>query len=188
MEKLNTIAKELKKGKVIICPTDTVYGLIADANNKKAVERILKIKKRPKNKALPIFVRDLKMAKELAEIDKNQEKFLKSVWPGKITVVLKRKAKSEKRKIYGVEKETIALRVPSYKLVLDLLKKTNKPLTGTSANISNQAASGDIKEVLKQFEDQKLRPDLIIDAGNLPKSKPSIVIDLTEEPPKILRT
>ncbi len=187
MERINAIAKELKKGKVVICPTDTVYGLLADATDKKAVEKVFKIKKRPKNKALPIFVRNLKMAKELAKIDKNQEKFLKSVWPGKVTVVLKRKAKSEKRKIYGVEKETIALRVPNYKLVLDLLKKTNKPLTGTSANISNQAASGDIKEVLKQFEGQKLQFDLIIDAGNLPKSKASIVIDLIASPPKILR-
>jgi len=187
MEKINTIAKELKKGKVIICPTDTVYGLLAEAINKKAVEKIFEIKKRPKNKALPIFVRDLKMAKELAKIDKNQEKFLKSVWPGKVTVVLKRKEKGEKQKIYGVDKKTIALRTPNYKLILDLLKKTNKPLIGTSANISNQAASGNIKEVLKQFAGQKLQFDLIIDAGNLPKSKASIVIDLIASPPKILR-
>lgn len=187
METISKIIKELKRGKAIICPTDTVYGLLADATNKKAVERIFKIKKRPKNKALPIFVKDLKMAEELAEIDKEQEKFLKKVWPGKVTAVLRQKAKNAKLKIYGVDKKTIALRIPNYKLVLGLLKKINRPLTGTSANVSSETASGDIKEVLKQFKSQKLQPDLIIDAGNLPKSKPSTVIDLTASPPKILR-
>ena len=179
--------ESIREGETIIYPTDTVYGLLADAANKGAVERIFKIKKRPKNKALPIFVKDLKMAKELVEIDKEQEKFLEKVWPGKVTVVLRQKTKNAKLKIYGVDKKTIALRIPNYKLVLGLLKKINRPLTGTSANVSSETASGDIKKVLKQFKSQELQPDLIIDAGNLPKSKPSTVIDLTVSPTKILR-
>lgn len=194
MKKISKIVKELKRGKVIVCPTDTVYGLIADATNKKAVERVFKIKKRPKNKALPIFVKDIKMAKDLAEINEKQEKFLKKAWPGKVTVILKlktqkSKAKStiKKLKVYGIEKKTIALRIPKYKLVLDLLKKINKPLTGTSANISGEPASTNIKEILKQFKRKKYQPDLVIDTGNLPKSKSSTIIDLTTFPPKILR-
>ena len=187
METINHIVKELKKGKVVICPTDTVYGLIADATNKKTVEKIFRIKKRSKNKALPIFVKDLKAAKKLAQIDKSQEKFLKKAWPGKVTAVLKRKTKKAKPRIYGNDKKTIALRVPNYKLVLDLLKKINRPLTGTSANVSGKPIFNDIKDVLKQFKNKKPKPDLIIDAGNLPKSKPSLVIDLTKKPPKILR-
>ena len=187
MRKINQIVKELKKGKVIVCPTDTVYGLIADATNKKAVEKVFKIKKRPKNKPLPIFVKDIKMAKKLAKINEEQEKFLKKVWPGKVTVVLKAKSSIKKLKIFGVDKRTIALRVPNHKLILNLLRKMNKPLTGTSANISGQPASTKIKEILKQFKNQKPQPDLIIDAGNLPKSKPSIIVDLTTLPIKILR-
>ena len=62
----------------------------------------------------------------------------------------------------------------------------NSPLTGTSANISGKPSSTKINEVTSQFKSQKYQPDLIIDAGNLPKSKPSIIIDLTEFPPKIL--
>ncbi len=185
-EKINfqKIVKAIRRGKVIVFPTDTVYGLIADATNKKAVERIFRIKKRPKSKPLPIFVKDLKQAKKLAKINKKQERFLKSVWPGKVTVVFKRKRGV---KLYGVDKKTIALRVPDYKLVNVLLKKLNKPLTGTSANISGKPASGNIKDVLNQLRNKKLKPDLIIDAGNLPKSKPSKVIDLTVFPLKILR-
>ena len=180
MEIINKIAKEIKKGKVIVCPTDTVYGLIADATNKWAVDKVFKIKKRPKNKPIPVFVKDLKQAKKLAKIDKKQEKFLKQVWPGKTTVVLNR----TKVKIYGADRKTIALRIPNYKLILDLLKRINFPLTGTSANISNKPPTTKIDEVLKQL---KHNPDLIIDAGNLKKSKPSRIIDLTYSKPKVLR-
>lgn len=177
------ITKVIREGGVVICPTDTVYGLICDATNKKAVEKIFKIKKRPKTKPLPIFVKDIKMAKEFAEIDKNQEEFLKSVWPGAVTVILKRR---KGVKLYGVAKNTIAIRIPKYKLLLGLAKQCNCPLTGTSANISGQPASGNIKEVLRQFQNKKYQPDLVIDAGILP-GKPSKVIDLTVFPYKILR-
>lgn len=183
----------LKRGKVVICPTDTVYGLICDANNKKAVARLFKIKKRPKNKPILVFVKDIKMAKELAYISKNQGKFLKKVWPGKVTVVLKRKVQSAKLKIYGVNKKTVALRIPNHKVISYLLSVIGLPLTGTSANISGKPASTKIKEVLKQFPFRhgsgqgEYQPDLVIDAGNLPRSKPSKVIDLTVFPYKTLR-
>ncbi len=175
--------KVLKSGGIILCPTDTVYGLIADATNKKAVERIFKMKKRSKNKPLAFFVSDLKMAKQLAFINKDQEKILKSIWPGKTTVVLKRK----KYELYGAKKTTIALRILKYKLIIDLIKKIKKPLAQTSANISGRMDSVKIKEVIKQFEDQKLKPDLIINKSNLNSSKPSTIIDLTGKKLKILR-
>ena len=178
------IVQELGKGKVIVCPTDTVYGLIAAATNKKAVDKIFKIKKRLRTKPLPIFVENLNAARRLAVISESHEKFLQKVWPGKTTVVLKRKAKA---KLYGVDDETIALRMPKYKLINDLLKKTKLPLTGTSANISGKPATTEIEEVCRQFRNRKSRPDLIIDAGDLKPAKPSTIIDLTGLEPKILR-
>ena len=173
----------LEKGGVVIFPTDTVYGLLADATNKEAVDKIFKIKKRTIQKPVPIFIKDMKMAKKFAKIDKEQEKLLKSVWPGMVTVVLKRK----KRKLYGVALDTIALRVPGYEAVNFLLEKLNLPLAETSANISGKLTSGDIKEILKQFKDKKYQPDLVINAGTLPKRKPSTVLDLTVWPPGVLR-
>ncbi|MBI2450142.1 MAG: threonylcarbamoyl-AMP synthase [Candidatus Nealsonbacteria bacterium] len=169
---LKKVIKAIKEGKVIICPTDTVYGLICDAGNKEAVARLYKIKKRPKNKLIPIFVSDIKMAKKLAEINPRQEKFLKRVWPGPVTAVFHYKKPG--------------IRIPNYKFVLDLVKHTG-PLAETSANISGQPASTKIKEVIKQFEGKRHQPDLAVDAGNLKKAKPSKVIDLTIWPPKILR-
>ncbi len=180
---IKKISNEIKKGGVMVLPTDTVYGLIADATNKIAVEKVFKVKKREKEKPLPIFVKDLKMAKALAFINKEQEKFLKKVWPGKVTVVLKRK----KTKLFGVDKKTIGLRVPNYKFINQLLMIINSPLIGTSANISGEPASTKIKEVLKQFEDQEYQPDFVLNVGNLAKGRPSVIIDLTEKEPKILR-
>ncbi|MBU4299144.1 threonylcarbamoyl-AMP synthase [Patescibacteria group bacterium] len=184
------ITESIRRGEVIILPTDTVYGLIADAKNEKAVKRIFKIKRRETKKTLSIFVKDIKMAKDLAFVNKRQEKFLKTSWPGKVTAVLKVKPKVKNLFKFGIinSENKIGLRIPKYKLINTLLKKLDTPLTGTSANISGNPASTKIKEVLRQFENRKEQPDLIIDAGNLPKSRPSIVLDLTKSPAEILRS
>jgi len=230
---LNATINAIKNGGVIVCPTDTVYGFLADATNKKAVEKIFKIKKRPKKKPLAVFVKDIETAKKLAEISPAQEKILRKYWPGKYTFILKSKIKNftPHKNLWGARKSkiqtknqklsklvlgggnTIGIRIPKYKFLIDLLKKTNKPLAQTSANISGKPATTKIGEALKQFglyniknSKNKVIPftsdrlyaesetfsetffvDLIIDAGNLPKSKPSKVIDLTGKKKKIIR-
>ena len=95
-ESLEKSVEMIRKGCIIICPTDTVYGFLADATNKKAVEKIYKIKKRQKYKPLPVFIKDFKMAKDLAEIDEKQEKLIKKKWPGKYTFILELKSQSVK--------------------------------------------------------------------------------------------
>ena len=177
----------LERGQVIMCPTDTVYGLLADATNDKAVEKVFEIKRRDKKKAVPVFVKDIKMAKKMAKMDKDMEEFLQELWPGKITVALERKKNCGLSKLLPDRKKTIGLRIPNNKLIREILNKINKPLTGTSANISGRTSSTKIKEILEQFEDQEVKPDLILDAGNLPKSFPSTVIDFSGKKPKILR-
>lgn len=183
---IEKIAEAIEKGKVIVLPTDTVYGLICDAQNEEAVEKLLKIKKRKNKKPIPIFVKGIEMAKKLAFINKSQEKILRKLWPGKVTFVLKRK-KSKLPKILFGNKKTIGLRIPNYKVLGGLLKKINLPLAETSANISGKSASIRIKEILEQFKNQRYQPDLIFDAGNLKKNKPSAVIDLTASKTKIIR-
>jgi len=106
------------------------------------------------------------MTKELAEINAKQEKIIKQKWPGKYTFVLNKKNK----------KSTIALRIPKYKFLNDLLKTINKPLAQTSVNISGQSPMSKISDIINQFRKSDV---LIIDAGNLKKSKPSKIVDLT---------
>jgi len=181
---IKEIVTALKNGAVLVLPTDTVYGLVCDATNKKAVKKIFDIKKRNKLKPLPVFMKDIKMAKKYSFMGKEQEKFLKDNWPGAVTVVLKRK-KGLSPLVY--KNDTIALRQPNYKLIIEITKIFKKPLAQTSANISNFPATTKIREVLGQFKNQKNQPDLIIDAGNLKKNKPSVIIDLTKDNIKILR-
>ena len=177
------IVEAFKNGKVLVIPTETVYGLLADATNDEAVEKVFRIKKRPRTKAIAVFIRSIREAKKLAFINKKQEKFLKKVWPGKVTVILKRKPNCGLSKKLFANKKIIGLRISSSRLINKLVKEINKPLTTTSANISGKPASTKIKEVLKQFAKNKIKPDLIIDAGNLPKNRPSKVIDLTGKEP-----
>lgn len=166
----------IKRGQVVVCPTDTVYGLLCDATNKQAVRKLYQIKKRPKNKPIPIFVKDIKMAKQLAKIDKKQEEFLKKVWPGAVTAVLESKK----------GKGTLGIRIPKYQFILNLIKKLNRPLAESSVNISGKPPAQNIKEIIKQFKHRKHKPDLILAVSNFKSSKPSIVIDLTQDF-KILR-
>jgi len=169
----------LKKGGVVICPTDTVYGFLADASNKKAVEKIYNIKKRPKSKPLSLFVKDFKMASEIAVIDEKQAKILKKFWPGKYTFILKRKQMDVGRlSIYGVKKETIAIRIPNHPFLKKLLKKVNRPLVQTSVNISTQEPLNNREAILATFEKSKL-VGLIIDDGNTRNAQPSKIVDLT---------
>lgn len=177
-------AQILKEGGVVIAPTDTVYGMLADATNELAIKKLYKIKDRSEDKALPIFVRDITMAKELAVISQEQQLYLEKNWPGKVTTILERK---DDINIFGVENKTIALRIPSYPFINLLLERINLPLSGTSANISGEPSSTKIDEILKQFENKEIQPDLIINAGDLEESQPSTIVDLTEADLKIVR-
>ncbi len=180
---INKAAAVLKNGGVVICPTDTVYGFLADATNKKAVEKIYKIKRRPKLKPLPVFVSNVTMAKELAEINEQQTKTARKFWPGKFTFILKVQKNIDLGGLSSLVEGrdgTIALRIPKYKFLNSLLKKINRPLAQTSVNISNNPSLTNIEDIINQFGKNKL-VDLIIDGGNLKKSQPSKIIDLTSK-------
>ena len=174
----------LERGEVLACPTDTVYGLVADATNRKAAERVFEIKKREQNKTLPVFVKDVDMARKLAKITSRQEEFLRKSWPGKVTAVLEGKhVLSDLFELNG----TIALRVPNYELLARILEEYNRPLTATSANISGQPPCVSAQEVRAQFKGQGCAPDSIIDAGELEVSQPSTIIDIIQKNPKVIR-
>lgn len=196
---LNSAAAVLKKGGVVICPTDTVYGFLADAGNKKAVEKIYKIKQRQRSKTLPIFVRDIKMAKEIAEINERQKKILRKHWPGKYTFILNKNKKKNiedgplyfcggervercSLPLFGVNGKTIALRIPKYKFLNDLLKKVNRPLAQTSVNISGEPPLTKIEDIKARFAKNCGRSGValfLIDGRDLKKAKPSKIIDLS---------
>ncbi|MDD5590035.1 MAG: L-threonylcarbamoyladenylate synthase [Candidatus Portnoybacteria bacterium] len=178
-------AEAIWRGGAVVVPTDTVYGLVTMATDERAVTRLFNIKNRPSDRPIPVFVRDIEMAKKVACIDKKLEKILSLVWPGSVTVLLRKKDKLPEKLTAG--RETIGLRIPNYKLVNMLLAELPRPLTATSANISDQPSSTKIGEVLAQFRNQFLKPDLVLDAGDLKFNEPSTVLDMTSPKPKIIR-
>ena len=174
----------LQNGGVIVCPTDTVYGLLADATNKKAVQKVFLIKKRKGGKPLPIFVKDIAMAKTLARVSPLQEKYMRKVWPGKVTLILKSRGVLPKET--GTA-ERIGIRIPRHKFIQAVLKKVNIPLTGTSANLAGKSSLSHSKDVIAMFQNRKYKPDMVFDAGKLLYPRPSKVIDIIKTKPKVLR-
>ena len=184
-EDILKIISVVNRGGSIVYPTDTVYGLGVNALRADAVERLFKIKKRPVNKPVPVLVNNIEMAKKLAFIDGKIEKILEAVWPGPITVVLEKRGLVPEILTAGQRK--VGLRIADCWLSQSLLNSLAGPLTATSANFSGGPPLTSSKEVIKIFEKAYPRPDLIIDAGQLPVSPPSTVLDLTGPQPKILR-
>jgi L-threonylcarbamoyladenylate synthase len=172
----------LQKGGVIAFPTDTVYGLGADAFNTRAVERVYEIKNRPRYQALPLLVADVDQLTTLAEpIPEIAWLLARRFWPGALTLVLSKKDSLPARLASG---SAIAVRVPNHPVCLALIKGLGNPVTGTSANVSGQPAALTAEEVEQQLGG---RIDLIVDGGKCPGGRESTIVDVTHEPPMMLR-
>lgn len=185
-ETSNDTAKILKSGGAVIYPTDTLYGLGVNALNENAVIKIQKIKRQDRNKPISVVVRDMKMAKKIASIDSKVEKILEKVWPGSITVVL-RKKDIVPYALTGGE-ETIAIRISDNRFISTLMKKIDFPITATSANISGEKNLLESAEIIKKFKNSTPYLDLFVDAGDIKDPTASTIIDLTTTIPKIIRT
>ncbi len=178
-EVLKSAAEAIKKGKLVVYPTDTLYALGCNALDENAVARVFKVKRRATNKPLPIAVASLAMMKKYALVDKRALRIAKEFLPGALTLVLK------KKRLPGVltaGRDDVAIRIPDSEIALKLIKLAGVPVVATSANISEQAPPISPKEVLEQIKDA----DIILDAGNLKARVPSTILDLTGEP-KVLR-
>lgn len=176
----------LQKGGLVIYPTETLYGIGVDATNPEAVKKLIKYKNRPFGKPFSIAVTNIKMAEKYVYLNKTARNLYKEFLPGPLTIISKGKHKVAP----GVESEegTLGIRIPKYKLVLDIVKAFRKPITSTSANASYKKRPYKISDILDNIsEKQKGLIDLIIDAGTLPSNEPSTVIDTTLDDPVTLR-
>jgi len=163
---LEKCVEVLKKGGILIYPTETSYGIGADATNGKTMENIIKLKNRPQEKKVSIAVSDTEMAKKYLEITKDVEKLVKAFMPGPITLLVKSK--------YGTE----GFRIPDNEFVLNLIRAFGKPITATSANISGKPPLYRISEVIRAF---KGKVDIIIDGGDLSERRPSTVFNVEKK-------
>lgn len=174
----------LKKGGLVIVPTDTIYGIIGDARNAGAIAKIFEAKKRSPSQALGIFVGDRAMLEEYAEVPPQYVDSLFRCWPGSLTGVFR--SKGVLPKILEGGTGNVGIRIPRSFFITGLLGKLKSPLVQTSANISGRGSYTKSQDVREDFNGSDLI-DLFIDAGNLPDTIPSTGVDFTQGPPRIFR-
>lgn len=178
-------AAVLRAGGVILYPTDTLYGLGADAFSDEAVDKIYAIKNREAKKPMHAICADMQMIEEFAEVNDTARKLADKFFPGALTLILKKK--SEVHGGIARHMETIGVRIPGNSFCIEVARSLGKPFTATSANLADQSAAFSVEEILKQLGPAGKLIDLVIDAGPLPMRPPSTVISLATEPPAYLR-
>ncbi|MGI5825794.1 MAG: L-threonylcarbamoyladenylate synthase [Patescibacteria group bacterium] len=176
----------LKADGLVVFPSDTVYGLLADAQNPKAVEKLLAFKERRPGQAISVFVAGKNMAQDYIILNQNADNVINNLLPGPFTVIAESKHQTDPR--LEAENNTLGIRIPDFPLILDLVRKFGRPITATSANLSGKPSVYSVEALVKTLsEKKKAMLNLIVDAGNLPKNKPSTVIDTTTGQLKTLR-
>jgi len=173
----------LKRGGIVACPTDTVYGVGAAINIEPAVERVYRIKGRPLGRSLPILLADKSQMAEVARVVPPLAwRLADRFFPGALTIVLF-KSESVPDIVTGGRK-TVAVRVADHPIPIAIVRGLGVPIVGTSANLSGSPSALTAEEVRAQIGD---RVDMIIDGGRCPGGIESTIIDVSGEKPRILR-
>ena len=173
----------LSDGGVIALPTDTLYGVSANALDPAAASKVFGVKGREERSPLPIFVSDpgdlYKYGRDIPDV---ALRLAEIFWPGKLTIVV---AKSDLvPDVVSGGLDTVGLRIPDHPTPREIVAQLGEPITATSANVSGKRALTAAADVLSELGS---RLDLILDGGVLAPSAPSTVIDVTANPPRILR-
>ncbi|MBT3311524.1 MAG: threonylcarbamoyl-AMP synthase [Desulfobacterales bacterium] len=180
---INKAAQIIINGGIVAFPTMSLYGLAADAFNKDAVGRIFEIKNRPGEKPILVLIKDRGDLSDLVtDIPPAAVTIMDKLWPGEITLVFKAKNTLPENLTAGSGK--IGIRIPIHNVASALVKAVGRPVTGTSANLSSGIGCSQISEMNPII---KSNVDFSLDAGPLKGGKGSTVIDVTVDPPRILR-
>lgn len=164
----------LGRTELVVIPTDTVYGLAANAFSAEAVQKLLNAKGRDRQSPPPVLVANLNMARALVEVLPDAaEKLAETFWPGALTLILRSQPSLEWD--LGETKQTVALRVPDYKIALALIEETG-PLAVSSANLTGGPAATTAKQAFDYLGESV---EVYLDGGPSPKGEASTILDLT---------
>jgi L-threonylcarbamoyladenylate synthase len=180
---INRAARVILSGGVVALPTESFYGLAVDATNEKAIKRLLQVKKRRETQPILLLIDSRDVLEGLVkEIPQIAWKLMDAFWPGGLTLVFKAGSGVSPLLTGGGHK--IGVRLSSHPIPTELARAAGVPITGTSANLSGHAACKEAKDVLASLGDQI---DLLVDGGKTAGGKGSTVLDVTVDPPVILR-
>ena len=177
-------ARLLRAGKLVAFPTETVYGLGADATNDHAVADIFAAKERPRFNPLIVHVANLAHAQEYSEFHAGALRLAKVFWPGALTLVLARRAGCALSQLVSAGLDTVALRAPAHSIAQELLAKSGLPIAAPSANASGRISATTAEHVRASLGD---KVELILDAGPTALGLESTVIGFDAEKPVLLR-
>jgi len=181
-EGLINASEMVKKGRIVVYPTDTVYGLGCNPYDLLAIDRVFELKSRG-CKPLPVLCSSIEIVEKLIELDKRGLNLASKFWPGPLTIVAKKKDKTLPQTLTcGSDK--LGVRIPDHKCAKRLIELCGGSLIGTSANKSGLRSPKTPSEVLKSLGRGF---DVMIDGGPTPLGKESTVIDITGENPLVIR-
>jgi L-threonylcarbamoyladenylate synthase len=183
-EAIAEAARLIGEGEPVAVPTETVYGLAADAENAQAVARIYKAKGRPSFNPLIVHVPDLLAAERIGDFSDDARRLAEQHWPGPLTIVVPLNQDAGIASLVTAGLSTIALRVPAHPAMQALLRATGRPLAAPSANASGSISPTRAEHVLKTLGG---RIPLIIDAGSTERGIESTIVAATSEPLRLLR-
>jgi L-threonylcarbamoyladenylate synthase len=176
-------AAALREGGLIVLPTDTVYGLACRADDEAAVRRLFALKRRSAEKALPILLADAERLNDVASVvPEAAERLAEAYWPGPLTLIV-RKASAIPDLVTG-GKDTVGVRVPDLPLARAILAACDFPVAVTSANLADEPPAVSVAELPIEL---RAAVALIVDRGTCSGGTPSTVVDVTVEPPAVLR-
>lgn len=177
---LNLSLSILKKGGVVLYPTDTLYGLAVDIYNENALKKVYSIKKRSLNKPLSICLSDIDEIPKVAKIKSETLKLISKFLPGPYTILLEKQENIPN--LLTASSNKIGIRIPKNRICQQLSRSF--PITTTSANISNNKTEDTPELIMKQLN---MDIDLILDVGQVNNHKPSTIVDFTCDNPRIIR-
>lgn len=176
-------ADVIRNGGLIVYPTETLYGIGVDARNAFAVRKVIAAKRRQEAKPILVLADSIEMVKTLTdEIPEKAFVLMKRFWPGPLTIVFKAAANIPEE--ITQRSGTIGIRIPDNQFCIELIKACACPLTSTSANVSGEPVHRMLTDIRQALGSGI---DLYINAGTLPESKPSTVISIVDDPPKLIR-
>jgi L-threonylcarbamoyladenylate synthase len=180
---IQTAADIIRKGGLVAFPTETVYGLGADAFNGEAVLALFAAKKRPLDNPPIVHVADQKEVDRLVlDVTPKAKMLIKKFWPGPLTLIFKRSSLVPKVTVAGLD--TVAIRMPKHKVALELIRQSRCPIAAPSANLAGKPSPTTAQHV---YQDLNGRIDAIIDGGPTNIGVESTVVDLSVDPPMLLR-
>lgn len=174
----------LRSGGLVAFPTETVYGLGADATNDQAVIRIFAAKQRPRFNPLIVHVRNTEEAEKFAVLDETARALARNFWPGPLTLVLPRRESAAVSLLASAGLDTIAIRVPAHKVAQALLAACGLPLAAPSANPSGRISATTAQHVAGDLDGAV---DLILDGGTVPVGIESTIVGFENSTPVLLR-